>query len=383
MTFSIVRGMRGCSGCGRRGLRAGGRLAAAVALALLLGAGPADAQESAPVQARPDTALAALRAENARLAARVDSLAESLRQHRYPESFLDSALEQQATFYGIFVTVVVAVSATLTWTGLRRDVRRSVADSRRAVLDGLIRVRRLSRDQRSTLAGMLAEQQKVVSDALESVRQVEDESRAAAHEAVVRVRRLNKDQQSATARMLAEQEAMVSDALASVSRAQEELRTEVGAALETHRQESAGWNARLLDAERFVRRAAGNAYVAIASVHGPNARGRIIAAHLLASGNFYAAGHDGRNDRVGAANLDAALRALNGIASHDRQTVAGQLERERARVDEAFELLRVHAGRDADDVVAEIRSRLKELSRTITGDAPGAPRAGGEPVQDG
>jgi hypothetical protein len=332
-----------------RGFRAIGGVAAVVALALLLGAERADAQASAQAQsqARPDTSIAALRAENARLAARVDSLAESLRQHRYPENFLTSALEQQATFYGVFVTVVVAMFGLATYLDFRREGRRSVEDSRRAVRDALIRVRRLNKDQRSTTAGMVAEQKRVVSDALASVRRVEE------------------------------------DSLGSVRRVEEELRAEVRTALDTHRQESAGWNARLMEAERFMRRAAGNAYVAIASVHGPAFRGRTIAAHLLASGNFYAAGYDGRNERVGAANLDTALRALNGIAAPDRQTVAGQMAREAARVAEAFDLLRVHAGREADAVVAEIRVRLQELSGTIATDAPGVPRAPGEPSFSG
>jgi hypothetical protein len=272
----------------------------------LLAAAPVRAQPPAPTQPRPtaDTAaLNAVRAENARLAARVDSLTHGLRDHRFAESFLDSALQQQAALYGVFVTVLVAIFSLATYRDIRSEVRRSDKEMR------------------------------------EELKNARDEMR----------------------------------------RVEEELRAEVRTALDTHRQESAGWNARLMEAERFMRRAAANAYVAIASVHGPASSGRTIAAHLLASGNFYAAGHDGRNQRVGAANLDAALRVLNGISAEDRQAVAGQMAREAARVAEAFELLRVHAGREADAVVAEIRVRLQELSRASAADAP----APGEPPFNG
>lgn len=342
MRLSIVSRMRGCRELGRRWMRARGRCVAVV-LALLLSAGSAGAQASASTQPRPDTALATLRAQNAWLAARVDSLSAGLREHRTGEGYFNSALATQTTLFSIIVTVVVALFGTATWREFRRDVRRSVDDSRRVVRDALVRVRRLNKDQRSSMAAIVAQ-----------------------------VRHMDESHQKA-----------VSDAIATLHRVDEELRATMRDTLFTQREESEAWNARLGEAQRFTRRAAANAYVAIASVHGPGSRGRTIAAHLLAAGNFYAAGSEGRNEQIGAANLEAARRVLNGIQQIDRPKVAEQLVRETTRVEEALELLRVHAGREADGIVAEIRVRLQEFSRTIAPDAQSAPRAPGEPSFSG
>ena len=263
----------------------------AVAVALVLAAAPARAQPPAPAQPRPavDTAaLNALRAENARLAARVDSLTDGLRDHRFAESFLDSALEQQAALYGVFVTVIVAIFSLATYRDIRSEVRRSDKEMREELKNARDEMRRMEADLRKAQGEVLEAQQREIQQA--SVRQAE--------------------------------------------------------------------------AQRFMRRTAGNAYGAIGSLHAESAPGSAVAAWLLAAANFYAAhtaSGDGA-DEIGVEYLRQALGALEMISGGPRQKAAEEeLTTEGARVREALELLRDQRGAEVEDLVDRIRVRLRKL----------------------
>jgi hypothetical protein len=98
-----------------------------VAFALALSVAQAGAQPADPSPPRTTvnaTALDTLRMENAALAARVDSLTESLRQHRVTENFFNSELATQTGLYGVVVAAALVLFGLLTYGGFRYEVRR-------------------------------------------------------------------------------------------------------------------------------------------------------------------------------------------------------------------------------------------------------------------
>lgn len=248
----------------------------------------------AGAQAAADTAaLGALRAENARLEARVDSMRQELRDHRFAENFVSDALEDQGNRFALIVTIALGLTALITVGGFLWEMNRAKQEVR-DIIDNQKR-------ENAAMQAQLTEAQRLNTVAME---------------------------------------------------------------------------ARQAEHDLFMRRAAGNAYVAIATIYENSSPGLALAAWLLAAGNFYAAqaGPDERGGSLGAVCLDNALDTLSGISPAERQKVAGELARAERLCTEAFDLLHNSAGRETADKVAVIRVGIQNL---IPAPAPGA-RPGAE-----
>jgi hypothetical protein len=157
-----------------------------------------------------------------------------------------------------------------------------------------------------------------------------------------------------------------------------ELRASMRDTIEAHERKAADVQARLALNEAFMRRTAGNTYVAISTVYREAAPGLAIAASLLAAGNFYAArsGPDDRTTRLGAENLAYALRMLRSVRAMERATVAEQLERGTALRQEALDLLHQHAGPQTRDLLAHVQVEIG----TLLSAAGNGPRGDGGPA---
>ncbi|HEY0015944.1 MAG TPA: hypothetical protein VGC13_06480 [Longimicrobium sp.] len=307
------------AGAGRTLRRAWG----AAGFAVLAASAGAPAQAPAPIQPRPGptaAALDSLRAENARLAAQMDSVRQELREHRYPENFVSTALEEQANRFTLIVTLALGAVGVFTFGSLWWRVHRATQEVRD-----------------------LIDAQKRESAALEA-RLMEE------------VRRTGLKVRASLGKARETQKRVLAQTVEAQKRA-------LGETLEAHRRDAAGMEARLAGNEALMRRAAGNTYVAIASLYHTSAPGFAVAASLLAAGNFYAAHADApnRKSKLGAKNLAHALALLKGIRPEERPRVATELVSAAGLRDDAFNLLHQYADRAMDDVVAEVRMRIQAL----------------------
>lgn len=154
-----------------------------------------------------------------------------------------------------------------------------------------------------------------------------------------------------------------------VRRTKGDLKTKMNVTLDLQRRERAAVEARLAESDVFMRRAAGNAYVAIATIYEESSPGLAVAAWLLAAGNFYTAqsGASDRDHSLGPTSLDNALETLRGISPADRQKVGGELDRAAHLCNEAFDLLHRWGGRETANKVAAIRVGIQQLTPEPSG----------------
>jgi len=161
----------------QRGAR---RLRLAMVMVVLLLAAPRVAGQTRAPAASDTAALAQLRAENARLAARVDSLSESLRENRFAENFLDSALQSQTALYACVVAVILAAFGILTYNGFRDETTRLSDDLSRKVEAALEEMRNTEANVRSRVDSALEEQRRRAATADQRIAEVERFGRRAA-----------------------------------------------------------------------------------------------------------------------------------------------------------------------------------------------------------
>ena len=138
---------------------------------------------------------------------------------------------------------------------------------------------------------------------------------------------------------------------------------------ETQRLNTTAMEARLAESDVSLHRAAGNAYVAIATIYEESSPGLAVAAWLLAAGNFYAFQVD---PGLGFKILRHAREVLVQGAGQDRAQMCAQLKESEGLWRDAFRLLGRWGGPETEDDVPSIHARVLDL----LGD-PSEPKASG------
>jgi len=142
-------------------------------------------------------------------------------------------------------------------------------------------------------------------------------------------------------------------------RTKAELLTKLNATHRAHeagRQEVEAW---LAESDVSMHRAAGNAYVAIATIYEASAPGQAVAAWLLAAGHFYA----GKVDPGLGARILRHARGVLVAGVHAPTAMRAQLKGSERLWRDAFKLLHRWAGSEVQDEVSPIHARILELLR--------------------